>query len=74
MAAQNNPEMKSAYAHFEAAMQKSPQVVRCSDPTLTMSAFGRMVETRVGSQEARFSFMQMFPWFGTSAVKRMQLI
>lgn len=69
IAAQNNPEVKAAYAEFEAAMQKSPQVSSLPDPSLTMSAFGRMIETRIGSQEARFSFMQMFPWFGTLAAK-----
>jgi outer membrane protein TolC len=69
IAAQNNPEVKAAYTEFEAAMQKSPQVSSLPDPSLTMSAFGRMIETRIGSQEARFSFMQMFPWFGTLAAK-----
>lgn len=69
IAAQNNPEVKVAYTEFEAAMQKSPQVSSLPDPSLTMSAFGRMIETRIGSQEARFSFMQMFPWFGTLAAK-----
>ncbi|OGS73312.1 MAG: hypothetical protein A3F91_13620 [Flavobacteria bacterium RIFCSPLOWO2_12_FULL_35_11] len=69
IAAQNNPEVKAAYAEFEAALQKSPQVSSLPDPSLTMSAFGRMIETRIGSQEARFSFMQMFPWFGTLAAK-----
>ena len=67
--AQNNPEVKAAYSEFEAAMQKSPQVSSLPDPSLTMSAFGRMIETRIGGQEARFSFMQMFPWFGTLAAK-----
>lgn len=65
LAAENNPELKSAYAQFEAAMQQAPQVSSLPDPTLTMSAFGRMIETRLGAQEARFSLMQMFPWFGT---------
>lgn len=68
-AAENNPKLKSAYAQFEAAMQKSPQVSSLPDPSLTMSAFGRMVETRLGAQEARFSLMQMFPWFGTLQAK-----
>ena len=70
MAAQNNPKIKAAYSQFEAAMQKSPQVSSLPDPTLTMSAFGRMIETRVGAQEARFSLMQMFPWFGTLSAKK----
>ena len=65
IATQNNPEIKAAYSEFEAALQKSPQVSSLPDPNLTLSVFGRMIETRVGSQEARFSLMQMFPWFGT---------
>lgn len=64
-AAENNPELKASYAGFEAALQKAPQVASLPDPTLTVSAFGRMIETRLGAQEARFSLTQMFPWFGT---------
>jgi len=64
-AAKNNPELQASYAGFEAALQKAPQVSSLPDPTLTASAFGRMIETRLGAQEARFSLMQMFPWFGT---------
>ena len=70
MASQNNPEIKAAYSEFEAALQKAPQVSSLPDPTLTVSAFGRMIETRVGAQEARFSLMQMFPWFGTLEAKK----
>ncbi|SOC80002.1 Outer membrane protein TolC [Salinimicrobium sediminis] len=65
LAAENNPEVKAAYAEFEAALQEAPQVRSLPDPSLTMTAFGTMVETRLGPQEARFSLMQMFPWFGT---------
>jgi outer membrane protein TolC len=68
-ASENNPKLKSAYAQFEAAMQRAPQVSSLPDPSLTMSAFGRMIETRVGAQEARFSLSQMFPWFGTLQAK-----
>ena len=69
MAAENNPRLKASYAEFEAAMQRAPQVASLPDPTLTMSAFGRMIETRLGAQEARFNLMQMFPWFGTLKAK-----
>lgn len=69
IASQNNPGIQSAYKEFEAALQKAPQVSSLPDPSLTMSAFGRMIETRVGAQEARFSLMQMFPWFGTLEAK-----
>lgn len=65
IAAENNPKLKAAYAEFEAALQEAPQVKSLPDPTLTMTAFGSMVETRLGPQEARFSLMQMFPWWGT---------
>lgn len=68
-AAENNPKLKSSYAQFEASMQQAPQVSGLPDPTLTMSAFGKMIETRLGAQEARFSLTQMFPWFGTLQAK-----
>jgi len=68
-AAEKNPKLKSSYAQFEAAMQRAPQVSSLPDPTLTMSAFGQMIETRVGAQEARLSLTQMFPWFGTLQAK-----
>ena len=69
IASKNNPEVKSAYLKFEAALQKSPQVSALPDPTFSVSAFGKMIETRIGRQEARFSITQMFPWFGTLAAK-----
>ncbi len=70
IASKNNPEIMASYVEFEAALQKSPQVSSLPDPSLTVSAFGRMIETRVGAQEARFSLMQMFPWFGTLSAKK----
>ncbi|MUP47373.1 TolC family protein [Gramella sp. BOM4] len=70
IASENNPEVQASYSRFEAALQKAPQVSSLPDPTLTMSAFGRMVETRLGAQEARFSLMQMFPWFGTNNLRK----
>lgn len=67
-AAENNPGVKAAYLEFEAAMQRLPQVSSLPDPTLSMSALGQM--TRVGTQEARFSLMQTFPWWGTLKLKK----
>lgn len=64
-AVENNPGLKAKYAEFEAALQKIPQVKSLQDPTLTMSAFGQMIETRVGPQRAIFILNQMLPWFGT---------
>lgn len=65
LAVSNNPGVQAAYAQFEAALQKSPQVSSLPNPTLTVSAFGRMMESSMGAEEAQFSLMQMFPWFGT---------
>lgn len=65
IATDNNPGLLSQYREFEAALQKVPQVSALPDPSLSVSAFGQMVETRVGPQQARFSLSQMFPWFGT---------
>ncbi len=70
MAAKNNPGVQAAYAQFEAALQKSPQVATLPDPTLTVSAFGTRMETIMGAQEARFTLMQMFPWFGTLGARK----
>lgn len=69
-AAENNPNVKASYLEFEATMQRLPQVRSLPDPTLSMSALGQMIETRVGTQEARFSLMQSFPWFGTLKAKK----
>lgn len=65
IAADNNPEIKASYARFEAALQRSPQVSGLPDPTLTIGAFGRMMQSDMGAEEAKISLMQMFPWFGT---------
>src|SRR5690606_11230463 len=65
IATEQNPQVRSSYLQFEASLQRAPQVASLEDPTLTMSAFGTMMETRLGAQMARFTLMQMFPWFGT---------
>ncbi|MFZ1751510.1 MAG: TolC family protein [Saprospiraceae bacterium] len=63
--AKNNPGLKAKYMDFEAALLKFPQVTQLPDPSFSLTAIGRMVETRVGPQQARLSLSQMFPWFGT---------
>ncbi len=64
-AAENNPNLKASHAEFEVALQQISQMRALPDPNLSVSAFGRMIETRVGQQQARISLTQMFPWFGT---------
>ncbi|MEQ9097537.1 MAG: TolC family protein [Imperialibacter sp.] len=65
MAAENNPGLKAIHKAFEATLEQVSQASGLQDPNLTVSAFGQMIETRVGPQRARFSLSQMFPWFGT---------
>lgn len=65
IAAGSNPGLQAKYKEFESALQKIPQVKTLPDPTLSVSAFGQMTQTRVGQQMARFTLSQMFPWFGT---------
>lgn len=60
-----DPGLQARYAEFEAAMKRSAQVRGLPDPTLTVGYFISPVETRIGPQRARFSLVQMFPWFGT---------
>ena len=64
-ALEQNPSLQSKYKDFEASMRRVSQAKGLPDPTLTVSAFGQMIETRVGPQRARFTLSQMFPWFGT---------
>ncbi|WP_424494096.1 TolC family protein [Salinimicrobium sp. GXAS 041] len=68
VALENNPKVKAAYAEFEAAMQRAPQVSSLPDPTLTAGAFGGM-ETLMGTETANLQLMQMFPWVGTLSKK-----
>lgn len=65
IAVENNPGLQAVYKEYEAALQKVPQVNTLPDPTFSFGYFISPVETRVGSQMAKFSLTQMFPWFGT---------
>ncbi|MEA1785473.1 TolC family protein [Arenibacter sp. GZD96] len=69
LAAEDNPGLQAQYKEFKASLEKVAQANSLPDPSLTVSAFGQMVETRVGPQKARFSLSQMFPWFGTLKVQ-----
>jgi len=64
-ASQNNPELKSAFNQYLAALEEVPQVGALPDPQVAFSYFIAPIETRVGPQQARLSVSQMFPWFGT---------
>lgn len=65
IAAENNPGLQAKYKSFEAAIKSVEKVSSLSDPNLSFGYFISPIETRVGPQRARFSLMQIFPWFGT---------
>lgn len=65
LAAENNPSLKAKFAAYHAALEKIPQVSTLPDPQLAFSYFVLPVETRLGPQQAKGSFSQQFPWFGT---------
>ncbi len=69
LAAQNNPDLKSAFNQYLASLEEVPQVGSLPDPELAFRYFISPIETRVGPQQARFSVSQMLPWFGTLSAR-----
>ena len=63
-AALHNPGLQASFNHWQAALERVPQVKALPDPKFTYTAFIREVETRVGPQEQKFGLSQNFPWFG----------
>lgn len=65
MAAEQNPDLKSSYMNYLAALEQTSQAGTLPDPELSFGYFISPIETRLGPQQARVSLSQMFPWFGT---------
>ncbi len=63
-AAANNPELKSMFNQYLAALERMPQAKALPDPTAMFNYFASPVETRVGPQRFGISLTQAFPWFG----------
>ncbi|OEK03911.1 hypothetical protein BFP97_16540 [Roseivirga sp. 4D4] len=64
IAGENNPQLKSLFQQYMAALERLPQAKSLPDPTVAFGVFVSPVETRVGAQRANISISQMFPWFG----------
>ncbi len=64
-AAKNSPALKAKFNEYNASLEKVPQLGALPDPQLTFGYFIMPVETKNGPQQAKISFTQMFPWFGT---------
>ena len=65
----NHPGLKAAFAGWRAALENVAPARALADPRLTYGYFARQVETRVGSQQARFALVQTLPWVGKLDLK-----
>ncbi|MFI2742966.1 TolC family protein [Zhouia sp. PK063] len=64
-ALQNNLQVQSAGAAVEVSNEAINEAGNLGNTQFGAAYQVQPVETRVGPQRARFSAMQMFPWFGT---------
>lgn len=58
-AAENNPELRSAFGEWKAAVERISQVMSLPDPDLTFGFYVRHMDTR-----QMVGLSQVFPWFG----------
>lgn len=63
-ALERNPQVREAFADYQASLQRIPQVAALPDPILAVTQHARTPETRVGPQTTVVSLTQKFPWFG----------
>jgi outer membrane protein TolC len=65
----NNPSVRQAFAEYQAALHRVPQVTALPDPSLSVTQYARSIETRAGPQERTLTVSQVFPGFGKRAAK-----
>ncbi len=63
-ALERSPDVRQSFAHYQAGLQRIPQVTALPDPMLGLTQHVRSPETRVGPQTTVVSLSQRFPWFG----------
>ena len=63
-AIERNPGLKAMELEYQAALQKSDQVLDYPDPTVSVGIGILPVETRLGAQVLRFGVSQAVPWKG----------
>lgn len=56
--------LQAAFARWQAALERSAQVLRLPDPKFSYAQFLEPIETRTGPQRTRISLEQRFPWLG----------
>jgi outer membrane protein TolC len=59
-----NPQLKAFEQHYDAAMQRIPQVSALPEPMFQITSFVESVQTRTGPQQNVFMLSQKIPWFG----------
>lgn len=64
LAMKHSLELKMAYADFEISLLNIDKVSVLEDPNIKFGYFINPIETRLGSQRAKFSLNQKIPWFG----------
>jgi outer membrane protein TolC len=69
IAADNNPNLKSKFNEYMAALEVAPQAKALPDPQIAFAYFIQPIETRLGPQQFKISATQMFPWIGTLKAK-----
>lgn len=73
-AAENNPDLKSAFDQWKAALEVELEVKTLPDPQFTFAYFIEPIETRTGPQRALFALEQTVPWMGKLSLKGKQAI
>ena len=65
----HSPDLRSAYARWEAAKEKIPQASSLPDARLTYGYFAEALQTRTGPQEQKIGLSQTLPWFGKLSLR-----
>ncbi len=60
----NHAGLKAAFARWQSALERIPQVSSLPDPQVSFTQFIDDLETRTGPQERRYGVSQTLPWFG----------
>lgn len=71
-AVKNNPDLKAMDLKYQQALEMVAQSKSLPDPNFSAGIFVQPIETRTGTQKAKLSITQMFPWFGTLGAKEQQ--
>ncbi len=64
-AQEQNPEIRAFELRYRLADEKVREADRIPETQISAGVFVSEPETRTGAQKARFSVVQMLPWFGT---------